>query len=922
MQSCFSADFLILKMHKESTAPGLDADKIEVPSPKEESNSTNSEAATDTENFEISDDDDDDRNHKHRRKEAMPQSFGESTEEQSAGRPLKRRPMISGNGQPFGGADSRGEAQKDFIPKFKRRLGPGAHSRGGRMNQSFHSASAATRPPMTRGRGRNGAPWTQHDPRFNTLDMMDFASHMASQGPPPHPSLFMGAPMPSSGSAQNGSWGPHGFMPGMPNGMLDPFHPHGMQGPIQPAMSPLVDLGMPRQRCRDFEERGFCLRGDMCPMEHGVNRIVVEDMQSLSQFNLPVSAPNAPGLGIQSEAVTAHVNLTNLGGSKGVTAKDAKSGVADDALKLNGSTGSAVVNTDVYDPDQPLWNNEKPEASCAGFAHTNDGVWNAETSSYEAGWEHANQGFAADGSQNSKSSVWGRIASKKKSGPSKTANTTSTSATGNKRSDYYDDMAPSTVQLKPASSKDTNGQSNSRMLGDVGRQSNRAPHKASRTLYVNGIPQESNRWEALLSHFQKFGQVIDIYVPANSEKAFVQFSKREEAEAALKAPDAVMGNRFIKLWWANRDRITEEGEGRVSTKPVLTNSALAQPSSSNRGNDLQSATPRASSGSSASGPGVGPKTLPANSIASVPPAPKRQESMELLEELRKKQDMLAQKRAELRQQLEAYVKQKNSGNPVKQTETSGKEVGPNAAGKVVDIRSMNAGTEGLQEVASTLEKKISGDLALSSPKYAPTSTQKPAVAVKQTSPLVAPPQNRFKLDNRTTSFRILPPLPPEIANESVLKDHFAAFGELSSVVLEDTEAHNHDTTLPSLSCSACVTYTTRQSAEKAFITGKSCKGHMLRFMWLTASPGSNNQSRFQKPSSLVGAAESPSPVAKISRIVTSGTSVIPHSESIPTAESSERFPVEISKVSSSSVECPPENDSTRNPLLIDPYVPQ
>jgi hypothetical protein len=31
--------------------------------------------------------------------------------------------------------------------------------------------------------------------------------------------------------------------------------------------------------------------------------------------------------------------------------------------------------------------------------------------------------------------------------------------------------------------------------------------------------------------------------------------------------------------------------------------------------------------------------------------------MELLEELRKKQDMLAQKRAELRQQLEAYVKQ-------------------------------------------------------------------------------------------------------------------------------------------------------------------------------------------------------------------------------------------------------------------------
>jgi RNA-binding protein 26 len=100
--------------------------------------------------------------------------------------------------------------------------------------------------------------------------MMDFASQMAPHGPPAHPSLFMGAALPN---------GPYGFMPGMPHGILDPIHPLGMQGPIQPAVSPLIDLGMPRQRCRDFEERGFCLRGDMCPMEHGVNRIVVDDMQ-------------------------------------------------------------------------------------------------------------------------------------------------------------------------------------------------------------------------------------------------------------------------------------------------------------------------------------------------------------------------------------------------------------------------------------------------------------------------------------------------------------------------------------------------------------------------------------------------------------------------------------------------------------------
>jgi RNA-binding protein 26 len=177
---------------------------------------------------------------------------------------------------------------------------------------------------------------------------------------------------------------------------------------------------------------------------------------------------------------------------------------------------------------------------------------------------------------------------------------------------------------------------------------------------VHGISQEINRWEALLSHFQRFGQVIDIYIPSNSEKAFVQFSKREEAELALKAPDAVMGNRFIKLWWANRDRIPDEGEGRnVAKFPQLSTAPAnpAQPSYSNK--NVQSTTPRGSSVSSAdaSGAGISPKILPATSIKSVPPAPRRQESLELLEELRKKQEILAQKRDEFRRQLEKIAKQ-------------------------------------------------------------------------------------------------------------------------------------------------------------------------------------------------------------------------------------------------------------------------
>lgn len=112
--------------------------------------------------------------------------------------------------------------------------------------------------------------------------------------------------------------------------------------------------------------------------------------------------------------------------------------------------------------------------------------------------------------------------------------------------------------------------------------------------------------------------------------------------------------------------------------------------------------------------------------------------------------------------------QKGLANSAKQAEAGGKEVASNDVHRVTDSKSMNTGTEGPRDAAGTLQNRTSGELASSSHKSSATSAQKPAVATKQTSPLLVPSQNRFKLDNRTTSFRILPPLPPEIADVSVL----------------------------------------------------------------------------------------------------------------------------------------------------------
>lgn len=68
---------------------------------------------------------------------------------------------------------------------------------------------------------------------------------------------------------------------------------------------------------------------------------------------------------------------------------------------------------------------------------------------------------------------------------------------------------------------------------------------------------------------------------------------------------------------------------------------------------------------------------------------------------------------------------------------------------------------------------------------------------------------------------------------AIIKEHFSSHGDLSTVELEDSEGQD------SKSCSARISFTTRQSAEKAF-TVKSWQGHNLQFAWLKSSNTTTN----------------------------------------------------------------------------------
>ncbi|KAG0500250.1 hypothetical protein HPP92_000322 [Vanilla planifolia] len=215
----------------------------------------------------------------------------------------------------------------------------------------------------------------------------------------------------------------------MPGGILDPLHPLALQAALRPAMNPPLNLGLPRQRCRDFEERGFCLRGDMCPMEHGVNRIVVEDVQSLSQFNLPVSIPSSQAL-VQTGtgSIPPGPGSSAVVTSKSLPSKNNKSSANEDDEPRFTDLSSVASEADVYDPDQPLWNSNHHVSSGAllrlpASNSEEDTIWDGSASFRKS--SRLSDGNECDlssrnligntGRQSAGSSVWGHTGSGSKS---------------------------------------------------------------------------------------------------------------------------------------------------------------------------------------------------------------------------------------------------------------------------------------------------------------------------------------------------------------------------------------------------------------------------------------------------------------------------------------------------------------------------
>ncbi|CAM6095719.1 unnamed protein product [Calypogeia fissa] len=932
------------------------------------------------------DDEDDDRNHKHRRRVSRSRSFDRDGEDEVDRGLYRKRGRAIDNGQILRENDRQGNErrvavhvlhnERDGLGKFDGRLGrdhgsgrfntDGGQRGGTRSGPQFRDGPGARfdgpngmmRGNVGRGRGIALA-WPPHDQRFpppSFPDGPEFAPPLLPPGP--GTGFFPGRGIPGRGSP-HAPWPGFGPLPGLGNGPLEHSHPlsGGIGGgrgppPISAGMGMSMNINMGRPRCLDFEERGYCLRGDLCPMEHGANRIVVEDVQSLSKFNLPVSLPSGRSLGGGSASGPSSgpmpppglglVNRTSHG-----SRETSLSAIGEDTALMNGAIpGNGGAEPDSYDPDQPLWNKDRSEPSSglrtlssfkkrsqdqewegdavdkleiregsegteAGTgrlvrlgANMNGGSQTAEggpsvwdrigpvvpilsrldgglRSSAPADLLHGGKPVRKDGADEVVTRVrgpwqgkWNReVESEEESGPRGSSGTSATHGRGRGSSQGDAGAGQRSGEGTSYGSRGTGGR------GSTGF----GTERAQRTLYVSFIPPSSNRTEQLLAHFQKFGEVLDIRIPTHSDRAFVQFARREDAEAALTAPDAVIGNRFIRLSWANRDSIPDPADGGTSkpasraikpTSGILAGFPLPITKASEKATvaTMNGSSSAPVDSSTAEAPG---KPFAANGLSSTTPsagvAVKKQEELaRMREEIRKKQEALAQKRDNFRRKLDELAKQGPGENaeaeqPAKRQRLEDAEDSASALRKTTSQSttqtvspstapselSLSSATPARTNSGEGLNKTVAA-VTVQPSQPSPRSGRMPHARINNpgiayVSPMARGPA-RFKLDNRTTVFRVLPPFPASLTDIGVLKDHFAMFGDLATVEVDDAEGVKLEgSTKLSETTTVRVTFATRRAAERAFVQGRWLQGQNLQLVWVN-SPST--------PTSAVARAES------------------------------------------------------------------
>ncbi|XP_025074797.1 RNA-binding protein 26 isoform X1 [Pogonomyrmex barbatus] len=246
-----------------------------------------------------------------------------------------------------------------------------------------------------------------------------------------------------------------------------------------------------KRRCRDFDEKGYCMRGDLCPYDHGTDPVVLEDVtltrvlsfgphSTQAPGTVPVATVPEPPQGPNGNPPPPHLPLSSLPPSQ---------------LRNHHSNMDAFTE---YNPDAPSM---EPRMSWGRHPQPAPGIY-------------------------------GRGQRELISVPviphTNSSEITHTQSNPLKRKQTFD-------------------------FNRLGPKQRMVHNPANCSLELKKVPRSLNNITQLNNHFSKFGKIVNIQVNfgGDPEAALVTFQLPTEAKCAYRSTEAVLNNRFIKVFWHN-----------------------------------------------------------------------------------------------------------------------------------------------------------------------------------------------------------------------------------------------------------------------------------------------------------------------------------------------------------------------------------
>ncbi|XP_057656731.1 zinc finger protein swm isoform X4 [Diorhabda carinulata] len=271
---------------------------------------------------------------------------------------------------------------------------------------------------------------------------------------------------------------------------------------------PSVVVATPgKKRCRDFDEKGYCMRGEMCPFDHGIDPVVLEDtaLTRVLTYNPNGTPPVVP----------------------------------------SGIVPNPILNA----PGHPMMNQRMPLRA--------DNPYNPQAPHM---WRDGR--FRGPRPMGMRVPPMGPFIPQ----PNHNRELIPVPVMDNKQTETYNPM-----YNHPPNFVNNVDHENmyKKKIFDFNRLGPRNKNPQNCSLELKKVPQGLNSITHLNNHFGKFGKIVNIQVQyeGDPEAALITFSSHAEANAAYRSTEAVLNNRFIKVFWHNVQPAVPGAAGTGEVQP-------------------------------------------------------------------------------------------------------------------------------------------------------------------------------------------------------------------------------------------------------------------------------------------------------------------------------------------------------------------